>query len=67
LRHKSLATTERYIQNINDDLKDTLDLISLPSVPQMKRRLTMHLMIFQQQTPMHPAMAENEKGAAIVG
>jgi integrase len=34
LRHKNLATTERYIQNINDDLKDTLDLISLSSVPQ---------------------------------
>ena len=34
LRHKSLSTTERYIQNINDDLEDTLELLSTASVPQ---------------------------------
>jgi integrase len=28
LRHKNLRTTERYIRNINQDLKTTLDLIS---------------------------------------
>lgn len=33
LRHKSLSTTERYIQNINDDLEDTLELLSTASVP----------------------------------
>ena len=32
LRHKSLSTTERYIQNINDDLEDTLELLSAVSV-----------------------------------
>jgi integrase len=34
LRHKSVSTTERYIQNINDDLEDTLELLSTASVPQ---------------------------------
>ena len=34
LRHKSLSTTERYIQNINDDLEDTLELLSTMLVPQ---------------------------------
>jgi hypothetical protein len=34
LRHKSLSTTERYIQNINEDLEDTLELLSTMSVPQ---------------------------------
>jgi integrase len=33
LRHKSLSTTERYIQNINEDLEDTLELLSTISVP----------------------------------
>jgi integrase len=33
LRHKSLSTTERYIQNINEDLEDTLELLSTMSVP----------------------------------
>jgi hypothetical protein len=28
LRHKKLHTTERYIQHLNDNLRDTLDLIS---------------------------------------
>jgi integrase len=28
LRHKKLATTERYIQKINNDLKSTLDLLN---------------------------------------
>lgn len=34
LRHKNLSTTERYIQNINDDLKSTLDLLSQKKIPQ---------------------------------
>jgi integrase len=34
LRHKNLSTTERYIQNINDDLKSTLDLLSQNKIPQ---------------------------------
>lgn len=34
LRHKNLSTTERYIQNINDDLKSTLELLSTVRVPQ---------------------------------
>jgi hypothetical protein len=29
-----LSTAERYIQNINDDLEDTLELLSKVSVPQ---------------------------------
>jgi integrase len=33
LRHKSLSTTERYIQNINEDLEDTLELLSTMPVP----------------------------------
>jgi hypothetical protein len=28
LRHKNLNTTEKYIQNINKDLKNTLNLLS---------------------------------------
>ncbi|MFC1798350.1 tyrosine-type recombinase/integrase [Thermodesulfobacteriota bacterium] len=34
LRHKNLSTTERYIQNINNDLKSTLDLLSEKKIPQ---------------------------------
>jgi len=34
LRHKNLSTTERYIQNINEDLKDTLELLSIVRVSQ---------------------------------
>ena len=34
LRHKNLSTTERYIQNINDDLKSTLELLSQEKIPQ---------------------------------
>jgi len=34
LRHKNLSTTERYIQNINEDLKGTLELLSTVRVPQ---------------------------------
>ena len=34
LRHKNLNTTERYIQNLNDDLKSTFDLLSQNKIPQ---------------------------------
>ncbi|MBW2000722.1 MAG: site-specific integrase, partial [Deltaproteobacteria bacterium] len=34
LRHKSLSTTERYIGLLNEDLKETLELLSERSVPQ---------------------------------
>ena len=34
LRHRNLATTERYIKSINHDLKDPMDLITCGSVPQ---------------------------------
>lgn len=34
LRHKNLATTERYIQHINDDLAETMDLLGMAGVPQ---------------------------------
>ena len=34
LRHKNLSITERYIQNINDDLKSTLELLSQEKIPQ---------------------------------
>ena len=34
LRHKNLSTTERYIQNINDDLKNTFELLSQEKIPQ---------------------------------
>ncbi|MCP4105875.1 MAG: tyrosine-type recombinase/integrase [Desulfobacteraceae bacterium] len=33
LRHKSVSTTERYIQNINNDLKGTLNLLSEKNTP----------------------------------
>lgn len=33
LRHKSLHTTERYIKNINQDLKETLNLLSQKKYP----------------------------------
>ena len=29
LRHKNVTTTERYIQNINNDLKATINLLSI--------------------------------------
>lgn len=34
LRHKNIQTTERYIHNINNDLKDTLNLLSGGGIPQ---------------------------------
>ena len=34
LRHKNLATTERYIQTINNDLKETMSLLGGVGVPQ---------------------------------
>jgi len=34
LRHKNLSTTEQYIQNINNDLKSTLNLLSRGKIPQ---------------------------------
>jgi integrase len=42
LRHKNLATTERYIRALNRDLKDTLNLLSErkihQGIPQKKKR-----------------------------
>lgn len=32
LRHKNVSTTERYIQNINNDLKETMDALSFEKV-----------------------------------
>ena len=32
LRHKSVTTTERYIQNLNDDMRSDLDLLSQPDL-----------------------------------
>jgi len=34
LRHKQLSTTERYIKVLNQDLKETLELLSKRSVPE---------------------------------
>jgi integrase len=33
LRHKAVSTTERYIQNLNNDMRDDLNLLCQPKVP----------------------------------
>jgi len=38
LRHKNLATTERYIKTLNDDLKETLNLLSTTKIPDSHTR-----------------------------
>ena len=35
LRHKSVHTTERYIQNLNDDMRDDLNLLSEKKAPEV--------------------------------
>ena len=34
LRHKNLATTERYIRDLNQDIKQTLELLSTRKIPE---------------------------------
>jgi integrase len=34
LRHNSIHTTELYIQNLNDDMRDDLNLLCQPKVPE---------------------------------
>jgi integrase len=38
LRHKKMATTERYVQALNDDLRQTMNLLSRGSVPESGTR-----------------------------
>ncbi len=38
LRHKNLATTERYIKHLNQDIKETLELLSLREIPEEDTR-----------------------------
>lgn len=40
LRHKHLATTERYIQNLNKDLKSVVDLLGTKSTPKSTPKST---------------------------
>jgi len=38
LRHKNLATTERYIKHLNQDIKETLELLSTRKIPEEDTR-----------------------------
>ena len=38
LWHKNLATTERYIKYLNQDLKETLELLSTKKIPEEETR-----------------------------